>query len=117
MGRLVNLRVELPEEALAELADRVAEQVAATLAASAASEPWRLLKLDEAAVRLGRSERWLRDRVKSGDVATVRLDGGALAFDVDDLRAFAAERRVGGGNSRGATDPLHVRPTRPVRTA
>jgi len=40
----------------------------------------------------------VRERVKRGDLADVRLDGGALAFDVEDLRAFAAERRVGGSN-------------------
>ena len=52
----------------------------------------------EAADRLGCSTRWVRERVKRGDLADVRLDGGALAFDVEDLRAFAAERRVGGSN-------------------
>jgi hypothetical protein len=81
---------------LDELADRVADRLAATDRPTVEPEPWRLLNVREAAERLGRSERWVRARVKSGDLATVRLDGGALAFDVDDLRAFAAERRVGG---------------------
>jgi hypothetical protein len=78
------------------LADHVAEKVAANLPPARAPEPWRLLNVKEAAERLGRSERWIRERVKTGDLATIRLDGGALAFDVDDLRAYAAERRVGG---------------------
>lgn len=88
------------EPFLDELAERVAAKLANELEgrqpAPDAGEPWRLLTLKEAAARLGRSERWLRERAKRGDVAHVRLDGGALAFDVDDLREFARARRVGG---------------------
>jgi excisionase family DNA binding protein len=81
---------------LDEFADRVADRLAVTDRSTVEPERWRLLTVREAAERLGRSERWVRQRVKSGDLATVRLDRGALAFDVDDLRVFAAERRVGG---------------------
>jgi hypothetical protein len=65
------------------LADRLAERLAAT-AVPAEPEPWRLLTVREAAARLGRSERWVRERVKAGDLATVRLDGGALGDRPDE---------------------------------
>lgn len=88
----------LLDEIAAELAERVAPRIAAELArtslASEGPEEWRLLDVPEVARRLGRSERWVRDRTKRGDLAHIRLDGGALAFDPDDVRAFARARRV-----------------------
>lgn len=85
-------------DAMLELvADQVATRVLAELedrSPATADEPWRLLTLEDAAARLGRSTRWLRDRVKRGDLPYVRLDGGAFAFELDDLRAFALERRI-----------------------
>ena len=82
---------------LDELAGRVASRLAETNGTEpAAPEPWRLLTLEQAAERLTRSTRWVRDRVKAGDLARVRLDGGAYAFDPDDLREFARARRIGG---------------------
>lgn len=87
------LRVHVPGEIVDSIADAVAERLL-----SAATPPtereWRLLNVEEAAARLGRSTRWLRERAKCGDVPYVRLDGGALAFEVADLQAFAAARRV-----------------------
>ena len=81
-----------------ELADEVAARVLAQLdqTATPAAEPesWRLLSVAEAAERIGRSPRWVRDRAKRGELPRIRLDGGALAFDIDDLRAFAEARRV-----------------------
>jgi hypothetical protein len=32
--------------------------------------------------------------VKRGDLSYVRLDGGAFAFELEDVRAFARERRI-----------------------
>lgn len=88
-----------PAELLEQLVDAIAGELAvragAGLAASAPVEQWRLATLEEAAAMMTRSERWVRERVKRGDLPVIRLDGGALAFDVDDLRAFAAARRVG----------------------
>lgn len=86
-------------EALLELvADLVAARVADRLRPESQNatpiEDWRLLSIAEAAERMGRSTRWVRDRAKRGDLPYVRLDGGALAFDVDDLRAFALARRI-----------------------
>jgi hypothetical protein len=81
------------EELVERLSDRVVEKLAG-VQHSEQGEPWKLLNLEEAAQRLGRSERWVRDRVKEGKLAVVRLDGGALAFELDDLRAFAHLRRV-----------------------
>lgn len=80
-----------------ELVEAIAEAVAARLELPRAhSEAWRLLDVTETAAMLGRSTRWVRDRAKIGDLPWVRLDGGALAFDPDDVREFARSRRVGG---------------------
>ncbi len=89
---------ELSGRVLEELLDELAERVASRIgpAAPVAAPEWRLLSLDEAAARLGRSSRWVRDRVKAGKLATVRLDGGALAFRLEDLQTFADARRIGG---------------------
>jgi len=92
------VNVELLAGLLDELAERVAGRVLAELAArpglEAPSEQWRLLDVEEVAGRLGRSTRWVRERAKRGDLPWVRLDGGALAFDPDDVRAFVRERRI-----------------------
>ena len=89
---------ELVALVVERLAPAISSELATTLEmrTSLQSEPWRLLDLEEAAQRLGRSTRWIRERVKRGELASVRLDGGALAFDLDDLHAFAAARRIGG---------------------
>src|SRR4051794_8390177 len=81
---------------VAAVAAEVAERVLVELDARAPveQEPWRLLKLEEVVQRLGRSERWVRSRVKRGELTVVRLDGGALAFDLEDVKAFARARRV-----------------------
>lgn len=93
-------RLDVLGPVLEALADELAPRVAAALngqgpTAPEEPEPWRLLDLKEAAARLGRSERWVRERVKRGELVHVRLDGGALAFDVADVREFARARRVG----------------------
>jgi hypothetical protein len=90
----VNLDVD---QLLDEVADRMVERLAPLLAPAALCNgvtQWRLLNLEEAADRLGRSTRWVRERAKRGDLAYVKLDGGALAFTEEDLRAFAEARRV-----------------------
>ena len=78
----------------AELAPRLAAELAGQVPSAPAPEPWHLLDVEEAAARLGRSTRWVRYRAKLGDLPHVRLDGGALAFELDDLRDFACERRI-----------------------
>jgi excisionase family DNA binding protein len=92
------------QQLLEELAELVAERFDVSAAAAVEGEPWRLLNLEEAAARLGRSERWVRERVKRGDLPHVRLDGGALAFELDDLRAFAEARRVSASEARALPD-------------
>ena len=87
VGCLPLLREELASIVRAEL------EAVGVLGTSPA-EPWRLLTLEDACERLGRSGRWVRERVKSGELPVVRLDGGALAFEIADLQAFAAARRV-----------------------
>ena len=84
------------ERLLDELAERVAGRVLAEIATHSepTSEPWHLLDVEEAAARLGRSGRWVRERAKRGDLPFVKLDGGALAFDLEDVRSFAHERRI-----------------------
>jgi hypothetical protein len=54
----------------------------------------RLLTLGEAAERLSRSSRWLRQRVRSHEIGVVRLDAGALAFTHADIDDFIARHRV-----------------------
>jgi hypothetical protein len=81
------------EEAVRSLRALLLEAVSAVRPAGPGDEPWRLLSLPEAAGRLGRSERWLRERVRRGDIAVVRLDG-KLAFELADLTAFANAHRL-----------------------
>ena len=91
-------RIDMLGPLLDALAEELAPRVAAALngrgpSAPEEPEPWRLFDLKEAAARLGRSERWVRQR--KAQIGYVRLDGGALAFDLEDLRGFARARRVG----------------------
>jgi hypothetical protein len=44
--------------------------------------------------RLGRSTRWVRERVKAGELDWVRLDGGGFAFKLEQLQAFADARQI-----------------------
>jgi hypothetical protein len=88
----------LLELVLAELVERVASRVVELQPGRVESEPWRLLTSAEAAACFGRSERWLRDRVRKGEIAVVRLDAGRPMFALEDLRAFAAAHRIGGAN-------------------
>ena len=78
----------------AELAPLVAAALSEDDARPREAEPWHLLDVEETAARFGRSTRWVRDRLKAGELPYVRLDGGAFAFELDDLRAFARARRV-----------------------
>jgi hypothetical protein len=83
---------------LDELAERVATRLSTNGKSSdAPADPWRLWTLAETAERLTRSERWVREKAKTGELASIRLDGGraALAFDPADVRAFARKRRIG----------------------
>jgi excisionase family DNA binding protein len=88
------------DELVALLADALAPRIAAEQAAKATAptaderDPWRLLGVEEVAERLGRSTRWVRDRAKRGELPWIKLDGGALAFDLADVQAFARARRV-----------------------
>jgi hypothetical protein len=94
---LEQLVAVLADSLAPRLADELAPRIAAHLVtreAQAEVKPWCLLTLDEAAARLGRSPRWLRARKEQ--IGYVRLDGGALAFRLEDLQAFATERIVGG---------------------
>ncbi|MGB2874795.1 MAG: hypothetical protein WBB76_04885 [Gaiellaceae bacterium] len=89
---------ELLEQLVAGFADAIAERVKAELDGAQRptqqAEPWQLVDVEEAGRRLGRSARWIRERAKRGELRQVRLDGGALAFDVEELRAFARARSI-----------------------
>jgi Helix-turn-helix domain len=83
---------------LEEIVDRVVGRLEPLLAVGPA-EPWRLLDVGEAAALLGRSRSWVQKAVRPVDrggrgLPHVRLDGGGLMFDPEDLRAFALARRV-----------------------
>jgi hypothetical protein len=84
----------LIDELASKIGLRVAELVAAQLPPIVVAEPWGLLDSAGVAKMLGRSERWVRDRARDGSLPWVRLDGGAKAFDPDDVRAFARARRI-----------------------
>jgi excisionase family DNA binding protein len=102
------LALAIPDAVLDAFAVRVAELVLERLPASATEEPWHLLDVEEAARRLGRSTRWVRERVKAGELEWVRLDGGAFAFTLAQLQAFASERRIACGPRARAEEPLHT---------
>jgi len=116
------LAPHLTEQLVAALAEELAPLIAAELAAQlppATAEPWHLLDLEEAAQRLGRSPRWVRERAKTGVLPHVRLDGGALAFELDDLREFARDRRIPladrlQANGNGASDAALALPHLPA---
>jgi len=93
----VNISPELVDELVAQFADGIAERVVAGLAdrvTAPATAPWRLVGVDDVAAALGRSRRWVHGAVKERGLPFIRLDGGALAFALEDVRAWARERRV-----------------------
>lgn len=89
-----------------ELVEAIASVIAAKLhrllPERGSEEQWRLWNVEETSRSLGRSVRWVRERAKRGELPHVKLDGGALAFDPKDVRAFAASRRVPLDPRRGA---------------
>lgn len=105
----MNVPEQLVSELVEQLAEALAPRVAAALIARAeaagasAGSGWRLLDVEEAAARLGRSTRWVRERAKRGELPRVQLDGGALAFRLEDLEEFARARRV---PAEGTATPL-----------
>ena len=105
----MNVPAEMVDDFVAKLADELAPRIGdALVAATVASDDWRLLDVEEAASRLGRSTRWVRERAKRGDLPFVRLDGGALAFELDDLRTFAARRRVSAEDEESLASRLRL---------
>jgi excisionase family DNA binding protein len=108
--------VGLPPTFFEPLLDLVVERLVPPLTAElatalhqvdTANETWRLLDVDEVAIRLGRSARWVRERAKQGQLPFVRLDGGALAFELEDVHAFARARRVSAGKPPPLAGRLH----------
>jgi Helix-turn-helix domain len=101
---------QLVDSLVDEVAEKVAERLAGLAHARADGDGdgdgWHLLDVDEVANRLGRSPRWVRDRAKYGDLPHVRLDGGALAFLLEDVIAFAEERRIACNPLAPSSDPL-----------
>jgi hypothetical protein len=92
-----------PDDSLEKLIDVFAERLFSRVAADQAgklpiatpdAESWSLLDVHEVAARVGRSTRWVRERAKSGQLPFIRLDGGALAFELEDVKALARARRI-----------------------
>lgn len=80
-----------------QVAQAVAERVRAELEAAdpvVEREPWRLLSVDEVAERLGRSRRWVHQAVKERGLPFVRLDGGSLGFELEQVQAWVRARQV-----------------------
>jgi excisionase family DNA binding protein len=90
----LELSFALPAELVDAIAERVATKLAGQLAAPGPTDDWRLWNLEETAARLGRSERTVREWTKDGRLPHVLLDGGAYAFNPEDVKAFARARRV-----------------------
>jgi predicted DNA-binding transcriptional regulator AlpA len=116
-ARLVPSPTQLPdlfESVLGLAVQHLAPAIAAELAShnrpAPASEPWRLLNADEVATRLGRSTRWVRERAKRGQLPSIRLDGGAFAFDLEDVQAFARARRISAREPSLLAERLHEAP-------
>jgi excisionase family DNA binding protein len=91
---------QLLAAAVSALRDEIVAAVVAELeqrapAATSGEEPWRLWTLEEVCERLGRSDRTVREWVKRGLLPRERLDGGAWAFDPEDVKTFARARRIG----------------------
>jgi hypothetical protein len=91
----------LPPHVLESVCELVAEQMAPRVAELIAGqiigalpepEPWCLLTVDEAAARLSRSPKYVR--AHKHDIGYVRLDRGALGFELADVQRFARERKV-----------------------
>ena len=79
---------------LEQLADLVAERVAAKLDGKAAQEPDRLLEVHEAATLLGVKPRWLYRRAKNLPFAK-RLSPGVLRFSEAGIRRWIAAGKRG----------------------
>jgi hypothetical protein len=76
------------------IAKRVVEQFGPGAGEPSEPDPWHLLDVEAVGAMLGRSKRWVHGAVKERGLPHIRLDGGALAFDPDDVRAWARARRV-----------------------
>ncbi len=85
---------ELFDALVDELVAKVIEGVVAAMATVEPVEPWRLLNVREVAAMLGRSPRWVHGAVKERELPYVRLDGGALMFDREQVIAWAKARSI-----------------------
>jgi hypothetical protein len=94
LGENLEFSVVLPGEVSQAISAGLRDEVMRLLSSTPHQEEWRLWNLSETARRLGRSERWVRERVKEGTLPRIRLDGGALMFDPKDVQSFARARRV-----------------------
>jgi excisionase family DNA binding protein len=86
------------EEFMTGIADAVAERVLKRLCddglARAPAGPWRLITVDEATAILRRSRRWIHDATKNRGLPYVKLDGGKVMFDPEQVRDWALSRTV-----------------------
>ena len=103
---------------LAEVVDLLLDQLTANIVAALACElptaqpqppAWALLNVQEAAARFHRSTRWVREQAKRGQLPFIRLDGGALAFELEDIQAFARARRIPADDPTTLANRLHTR--------
>ena len=91
------LALSIPRELIEAVADAVVVQLRPQVEDRDGAKEWRLWNIEETAARLGRSQRTVRKWAKDGRLTHVRLDGGALAFDPEDVQNFARARRIGAG--------------------
>lgn len=95
----MNLPSEVVDEFAAQVAALLAPKVIValgrvSLSSGSPTPAWALVGVDEVAAVLGRSKRWVHGAVKERGLPFIRLDGGALAFDLEDVRGWALDRRV-----------------------
>jgi excisionase family DNA binding protein len=105
---VTTLPAEVFDGLVERVADAVAERVVAHLATSvsATAEPWRLLDVQEVAQTLGRSRRWVHQAVKERGLPYIRLDGGALAFELEAVQAWARGRSIPRRTPKNSCTPL-----------
>jgi hypothetical protein len=69
----LDFSVAVPDELARAISASLRDEVMSLLSSTQDSDDWRLWNLSETARRLGRSQRWVRERVREGKLPRIRL--------------------------------------------